>query len=151
MRSKTALEFALEYVAYGYAVIPLYPCSKRPRLKEWPKKAATTPAQVERMWRTWPDSGVGLMPPKGCIVVDVDPRNGGTESLATLDIPRNTPTQRTGGGGWHFVVRFEGDTTRLPKRPGIDYIIRGKKFFVAEPSIHPSGAVYEWEKGKQPS
>lgn len=142
-----ALEAARRCADADYAVVPLHPRDKRPRVKNWTECASTDPAQLERWFTKWPDSNLGLMPPEGCIVIDVDPRNGGNADL--LRLPKNTPTQRTGGGGWHFVVRVEPGV-ELPALSGVDYIHPGRQQFCAWPSVHPNGKRYEWVKGLEP-
>lgn len=143
----TALEAARLCAGAGYAVVPLQPRDKRPRVKNWTECASTDPVQLERWFTKWPDSNLGLMPPEGCIVIDVDPRNGGNADL--LRLPKNTPTQCTGGGGWHFVVRVDPGV-ELPALPGVDYIHPGRQQFCAWPSVHPNGKRYEWVKGLEP-
>src|SRR5207248_2102427 len=92
----------------------------------------------------------------GLIVIDVDPRSGGTDSLTELQslmgsLPA-TLTARTGGGGVHFVYAHPGGEVhntagRLPgitePLPGID--LRGDGgYIVAAPSRHRGGAAYSW-------
>ncbi|MCM2327337.1 MAG: bifunctional DNA primase/polymerase, partial [Lysobacter sp.] len=138
---------ALRYARAGYRVVPLKALDKAPWLEKWPKRATTDCEQVKAWWAEQPESNVGLMPPEGCIVVDVDPRHGG--SADGLDLPASTPTQETGGGGEHYVVRVE-EGAELPERPGVDYLRPGKHQFVAEPSVHPSGELYLWRPGLAP-
>jgi hypothetical protein len=113
------LQAALRYAAHGYRVVPLVERDKKPRIADWNARATTKPSQIETWWRKWPRANIGLMPPVGCVVVDVDPRNGG--DATALCIGRATPTQRSGGGGSHFVVRVP-EGVSLPRMEGIDYI-----------------------------
>lgn len=116
--------------------------------------ASSDLADVVRWWRAWPDAGVGIATGGGFFVLDVDPRNGGDESLAKLvaehgELPQ-TVTQQTGGGGTHFLFSMpEGFTTRSPIAPGLDVKARGG-LIVAEPSLHMSGNLYAWEPGLSP-
>lgn len=80
----------------------------------------------------------------GLVVVDVDPRNGGTESLAGL-VKRGLcpPTRfvRTGNGGLHLYYRHPGPHIRIPGGKirlgnGIDVKADGG-YVAAPPSIHP--------------
>jgi putative DNA primase/helicase len=85
-----------------------------------------------------------------CFVLDVDPRNGGDESLALLvekygALPA-TYTVRSGGGGWHFYFRlpdFEVASGTNVLGPGLD--IKGEHSYVVAPgSVHArTGALYE--------
>ncbi len=87
------------------------------------------------------------------LVVDVDPRNGGDQSLRNLmfDIGENldcerVPSVRSGGGGLHLYYRKPPGRTRvtLPKLyPGIDFKRVGG-YVVAPGNDHPSGATYRW-------
>src|SRR5215470_7716276 len=95
---------ALEYVRRGWAVLPLHPvrggdcgcgdpsCSsagKHPLGALVPKglTQATTDETVVRDWWTLaPDANIGVRTgvESGLVVLDVDPRHGGDESLTEL-------------------------------------------------------------------
>lgn len=86
----------------------------------------------------------------GLVVIDVDQRNGGHESMAQL-ITRGLlpPTSwvQTGSGGVHFYYRHPGG--QLPNsqgRLGQGVDVRGDGgYVVAPPSIHPkTGQPYQW-------
>ena len=143
----TALEAALQYARAGLRVVPLKERGKEPWLSKWTSAATSDPKLIEAWWTKRPDSNVGLLPPEGCVVVDIDPRNGG--SAESLGLPGATPTQHTGGGGMHYVVRVPNGAV-LPKVPGVDYLEPGKRQFVAWPSVHPNGKPYEWQAGHEP-
>jgi putative DNA primase/helicase len=100
----------------------------------------------------WPDANIGINP-DGIFVVDEDPRHGGDKTLATFQgehgkLPE-TPTQKTGGGGRHFLFKMVPqllDLFRFPKEigPGLDLKF-SNGYIVVAPSIHPdTGAAYEW-------
>lgn len=88
---------------------------------------------------------VGVACGRGIAVVDVDPRNGGLESLAALvakhgELPR-TPTASTGDGThYYYAVVEQGIGKRIP---GIDFIGVGG-YVLAPSSLHPSQRHYEW-------
>lgn len=113
------------------------------------KEASRYPPAVARWYRRFPDANTGIVcGPSGVVVIDVDPRHGGTASLAAL-LDRHGPlpptlTASTGGGGWHHVFadphRQAKSTTPLP---GVDILARGK-LFVVDPSGHRSGGTYSW-------
>lgn len=98
--------------------------------------------------------GVGVLTgaPSRAVVLDVDPRNGGEGSLATLLAHRGAlPATRTvlsgrGDGGRHHYFRIPDDVTvRNSSRvfgPGIDVLSKGR-FVVAPPSMHPVGGRYQ--------
>jgi hypothetical protein len=86
----------------------------------------------------------------GLIVLDVDPRNGGDETLHALErlhgeLPP-TPRVLTGGGGEHYYFRLpvsEQAGVGASVGPGLDVKADGG-YVVAPPSVHPSGARYAW-------
>ena len=87
----------------------------------------------------------------GVVAVDVDPRNGGDETFEELQRDRgplwdlDCAIARTGGSGVHYVFRMP-EGVRLPAKlgPGVD-LLHGNRYFIVEPSVHPSGRRYEWE------
>lgn len=164
---------AADYAARGWRVIPLHSigdngrCTcgktdcgspgKHPRTRSGLKDASVDPAQVAAWWRTWPTANVGLVTgaDSGLVVVDVDPRHGGDESLAALiaeegELPV-TIEAGTGGGGRHLVFAHPSETIRnkANMRPGLD--VRGDGgYIVAPPSNHASGRQYTWADGRGP-
>ncbi|MEK7848503.1 MAG: bifunctional DNA primase/polymerase [Chloroflexota bacterium] len=144
------LEAALDYLRRGWSVLPVGG-DKRPLLR-WAEFQQRRPSETEvRGWFAhWPDAGVGIVTGKvsGLAVLDVDPRNGGNNTLDDLvaqghRLP-DTPLAWTGGGGSHHYFAAQGDTPTIPAlAPGIDLKAEGS-YVVAPPSIHPSGRRYEW-------
>ena len=86
-------------------------------------------------------------------VLDVDPRNGGCESLKLLEALHglfiDCPVQQTGGGGTHYFFKLPRGTTLkaghtlTPEYPGMEYK-SGRGMVVVAPSTHASGNAYEW-------
>jgi putative DNA primase/helicase len=111
------------------------------------------PATILRWSSEWPNANVGIATgsKSGTFVLDVDPRNGGDESLEALqqdigELPE-TVTVRTESGGRHFYFQF-GDTDTFRNSasklgPGLDIRAEGG-FVVAPPSLHISGNRYAW-------
>ena len=146
----THLEAALRYANPGFKVFPLY--GKIPLTPHGHKDATVDAGTIRRWWNTWPDANVGIRP-DGFFVVDEDPRHGGDATLATFEgehgkLPE-TPTQRTGGGGRHFLFKLPSELEglgRFPKElgPGLDLKF-SNGYIVVDPSIHPdTGVAYEW-------
>jgi hypothetical protein len=143
---------AQDYAACGWSVVPIQPRGKRP-LVAWlalQQHIADT-QEIAGWFRRWPDANVGIVTGhiSGIVVVDVDPRHGGQQSLADLErehgpLPR-TAEVATGGGGRHlyFVHRGALLHNRVGLRPGIDLRAEGG-CVVAPPSVHPSGRRYAW-------
>jgi hypothetical protein len=89
------------------------------------------------------------------VVLDVDPRHGGDETLRDLvarhgPLP-DTPTVLTSDGGCHFYfARPAGEKVHgRDVGPGVQLKADGG-YVVAPPSIHPSGWRYSWEVGRSP-
>jgi putative DNA primase/helicase len=143
---------ALDYCRRGWRVFPV--AGKVPRLTAWPAQATTNEATARRWWQTWPTADIGIATGGGLLVLDVDPRHGGDNSIAELErhhgpLP-DTPRSLTGGGGVHLYCAVDqpiGNRTGLA--PGID--LRGDGgFVVAPPSRHANGRRYEWDLGSSP-
>lgn len=168
-KESKVLQAALEYVAMGFHVIPLYAvengiCNcearencdnpgKHPRVS-WTKYQddPATSKKIRGWWKYWPKSNVGIVTGKGSgiIVLDVDgPMGEKTLKDRKYHVPA-TVLSRTGGSGWHFFFKHPGFECRnfsskigetiLPK---IDFRGDGG-LIVAPPSKHKSGNLYEW-------
>ncbi|WP_425297971.1 bifunctional DNA primase/polymerase [Nocardia brasiliensis] len=133
---------ALDYAAQGIEVFPLKPRTKIPLTSHGMKDATADPAQIREWWKRWPTANIAIRPAEGLIVLDVDPRSGGTlEALGALP---DTWTARTGGGGWHVWMRYPDKTrAKVAGCPGVD-IKTHLGYLVAPPSIHPDGGIYAW-------
>ena len=166
--AKTKGTWAIEFAKRGWPVLPLhYPlaegqcscrkpgCSsaaKHPMTKNGLKNASAGPATVMSWWKETPRANVGILTgaESGLVVLDIDPRHGGEQSLAELEnqfgeLPA-TLKVRTGGDGWHFYFAHPGGQIRNKTniRPGID--LRGDGgYIVAPPSVHASMGNYAWD------
>jgi hypothetical protein len=108
------------------------------------------PELIKEWWTRWPNAMIGAAVPDSCVVIDIDPRNGGSsEELETLVGPLpDTLTVWSGrnDGGRHLYFRRpagELTGTRLPR--GIDLKVRG--YMIMPPSVHPvTGRPYRWER-----
>ena len=168
------LDAALSYAARGWPVLPLHgvregactcgrpDCSspgKHPRSAHGVNDATADKQQIEAWWGDWPDANVGVATGavSGLVVLDVDPRNGGDDSLDARiaehgPLP-DTVESLTGGGGRHLLFKHPGGTIRT--RPdalgrGLDLKADGG-YIVAPPSLHASGKRYEWELSSDPA
>lgn len=151
----TLRDAALAYAAAGLPVFPLAPRSKAPLLSKEDNDgrgfhdATTDSAQIRQWWNETPNANIGIHPPAGVLVVDIDPRAGGDAELRRLlrrfgPLPA-TWTTRTGSGGWHlwFTTPDRGDL-RGKLAPGLDLKTHSKGYLVAPPSVHPNGQRYHW-------
>jgi hypothetical protein len=120
---------------------------KHPRSAGWQKTPLWSSEQLELMEETGQfTTGYGVLC-SGLIVVDVDARNGGLDSLAKLPIDLDNAglivATGSGGGSRHFYFRApEGVSLvhHLPQFPGIDFKSSG--FVVGPGSRHISGKTY---------
>ena len=108
---------------------------------------ATTDAGTLAEWLArYPWANWAGRPPVGVIVVDEDPQNGGDTTIAAWaaegqHIPA-TLTARSGGGGRHFWLSYNGPTVgKLGK--GVD-VKTNTGYLVLPPSRHHSGGSYQW-------
>jgi hypothetical protein len=115
----TLPEAAVLLAQRGYRVFPVAedkaPLTPRGHLD------GTSDVEAVRRW-AW-DGGIGLVIPDRTFVVDVDPRNGGCETLAAVveahgTLPQ-TRTVRTRSGGWHYYFGL----TPLPRSCGHKFVL----------------------------
>ena len=107
---------------------------------------------VREWWRKLPGANIGLRPPAGYVVIDVDVRDGapGARTWRELTAGRAVPgtlTMVSGSGGWHFWFRLphEGKLRKnlMHLTSGIDVKHHGG-YLVAAPSVHPdTGGLYQ--------
>lgn len=168
------LQAAIEYARRGWAVLPLHTpdaaghcscgkgdCSsvgKHPRTMNGLKNATTDEAIINQWWTMWPDANVGIVAGEasGLVILDVDSRYGGDDSLEELmdtygPLPQ-TAEALTGGGGRHILFRHPGTSIRNSAGrlgPGLDIRADGG-YVVAPPSLHASGKNYIWEVSGHP-
>jgi hypothetical protein len=114
--------------------------------------------QIRDWWRQWPAANVGIATGGGLVVVDIDPRHGGAETIAALRDELgawpDTVEALTGGGGRHIYLALpEGVVVRNSASvlgSGVD--VRGEGgYVVAAPSSHVTGGVYAWEASSDPT
>jgi len=132
------LAAAMKYAANGRAV---FPCNldKSPRIKGG-FKSATTEAHLVGAF-DWDKALIGAEIPHGQIVVDIDPRNGGLDTLKLLtrDLPP-TKLVRTRSGGSHAYYAVDPELElRSTLGPGVDIKQHGKGYVIVPPSEG-----YEW-------
>src|SRR5262245_33603292 len=149
--SNPFLAAAQEYLRLGYHPIPCAPREKRP-LVAWKAFQTTMPTaeQLTAWWDRTPDANVALVLGRGRFAVDLDGGEAAEALLAQagISLPAEAPRSRTGGGYHVFLSSYNpipdrvGLLTTDGSKPQVD--IRGIGIVVAPPSIHPSGARYEW-------
>lgn len=142
---------ALEYAAHNWAIFPLR--GKVPAIagSRGVLDATTDVARVTAWWAgRYTGANIGGRVPAAMIVVDIDPRHGGTDSLAALQ-QRHGPLPSTlttlsgrGDGGQHlFYRRPSGKLSARRLGPGMD-LKTSSGYVVLPPSIHPeTGQPYQ--------
>lgn len=159
MSLATPLAYALAYAQLGWHVLPIEPRAKVPIGRLVPRgmlDASTDPEDIRKWWKASPDAGIGIaLAASGLVAIDVDPRNGGTDSFEDLQARhgslRSDVMAYTGGGGEHHVFLIpSGTQVSLPGilGPGVD--VKANGYIVVEPSLHPSGNAYCWEASSSP-
>lgn len=145
------LEHALRLLERGFAVFPLQHKKKIPYAKSKGfVEASTSPELARGVWTTRPSSNIGIATgkPSGIVVLDID----GAEGYQFLEsrgyeIPE-TLTVITGKGKQYYFKAPEAEMNNRASMGGketkVDFRGDGG-YVVAPPSIHPSGAVYEFE------
>ena len=122
------------------------------------KDATTDEAAIRAWWTAEPRANISIATEASHLVVlDVDPRHGGDESLEQLQAlvgKIETAIVQTGGGGRHFYFAGNGrpilskplDAERFP---GLDVKAAGGAV-VAPGSVHISGGRYAWGGSSAP-
>jgi hypothetical protein len=140
---------ALGYARRGWRVLPIHEGEKRPALSDWPSVATTDAHQIADWWVQSPNRNIGLATGggSGFFVLDIDPKNGGTTTLASLEgengpLP-HTYSVRTGSGGRHYYFLMpEWELSNSPgqlRGTGIDVRGNGGQV-VAPPSVTAVGS-----------
>ena len=163
---------ALKLASRGLSVLPMHSAprgrctcpegnacarpGKHPITRHGVNDATTDDEQIVKWWTEHPDANIGIAAGResGILVLDIDPRNGGTETLQRLEkelgpLPE-TVTSNTGGGGEHRIFKYPDFPVRKDSAgkllgPGVDVLSDGC-IMVAPPSRHLSGNRYGGRK-----
>jgi Bifunctional DNA primase/polymerase, N-terminal len=163
----SGLLWALYYARRGWPALPLHSveggqCTcgdvncrspgKHPRTQHGVKDASVHSLHINRWWRWWPSSNVGIATGivSGLLVLDIDPRNGGEASYDQLR--KKFPAAfadlfevQTGSGGTHLYFECRSPApSRANILPGIDVKADGG-YVVAPPSRHVNGTRYRFK------
>lgn len=149
------LQAALKLAANDW---PVFPCietrgdrAKSPYTKNGFHDATTDPGQIRIWWEYKPAALIGIAIPAWLMVIDIDPRNGGSRA-ALEEKTGPLPTTLTcwsgrGDGGQHlWFVRPKGDLTGTKLPPGVDLKDGGRGYVIAPPSLHPDSGLAYWEE-----
>jgi hypothetical protein len=169
------LDYALAYARLGWAVLPVWSvdsdgrcrcgrpngekghkAGKHPHSRLAPQghNDATTDEQVIRDW--WaedPEAGIGVsLADSGLLALDIDPQNGGQESLAALEaehgVLHSDCTAITQGGGEHRLFKADPEMS-YPGSLGKGLDLKHHGYICVAPTLGPSGE-YRWAAGRSP-
>lgn len=148
----TPLRYALCYAALGYFVLPLEPDGKRPLARLVPhglRDATTDPGTIRRWFTEEPRANIGILPPAGVLVLDVDAPERWPELAQKHPELVAAPRQRTPRAGAHLFLGLpESAVGKLSSTvralEGVDIRGLGKSYLVAAPST-VGGRAYRWE------
>jgi hypothetical protein len=138
---------ALRYASRGF---PVFPChrNKSPMTAHGFKDATTDARQILTWWDASPEASIGV-PTAGYLVLDVDARKGGDQTLAEYEAKHGpmpvTPTAKTGSGGRHYwFAKPEGKAfkSKASIAPGLDVRTDGG-YVIVPPSVNEVGP-YAW-------
>ena len=129
---------------------------KHPLRRGWPTKGTTDRQLIIEMLLEHESYGVQTGHRAGMVVLDVDPRHNGDETLYDLQrthgrLP-DTVSVITGGGGTHHIFSINGRRLRSSAGklgPGLDVRADGGQI-VGPGSLHASGQRYVWEMSSHP-
>jgi hypothetical protein len=150
---KTKRDWARHLASQGFPVFPITPNAKKPPLiKKWQDLATQDPKQIDAWWDEWPDANIGGAT-NDFVVIDVDPRNGGEETFAGLEVIEHFPdtaTTLTPSGGRHLIYVAPDGPVQSGKQlgPGIDIQARGK--YVVMPGSTIDGRTYTRQDARSP-
>jgi len=159
------LRSALVYARRGWFVFPVHgiwkkemcTCKKGKKCRH-PGKHPKTPngfkdATIdEKLIREWfkvgdiANIGIATGEKSNLLVIDVDLKNNGFESIKNLGLT-DTLQVDSGGGGKHFYYEYPQSLSISSSggklAPGVDIRANGG-YIIAPPSIHISGKSYQW-------
>lgn len=165
------VEQAISLTRAGFAIVPVhYPVSggcscrrhscssigKHPFPSKWQESYSNKPDEIRAWWKAFKDPNAGVVTgkPSGVVVLDIDVKTGGYDSLEDLQVKNGklpeTATVETGSGGRHFYFKAPNHPVKNATGivPGIDF--RGDGGFVVSPgSIGLKGA-YDWYDEQTP-
>jgi hypothetical protein len=157
------------YAGSGWETLPLHHSTsktisngrerldgKRPIDRNWSTKEYDSTAVIARCIDE--NRNMGIRPGRGQVIIDVDPRHGGNESLLNLCLDHGLDTDRyprvrTGADGDHFYATVPAATDivlTLAAYPGLEFRSQGHQC-VAAGSVHPNtGHHYAWDTKHPP-
>lgn len=174
-KAPKALDYALSYAALGWSVLPVWSVDEhgqcrcgRPNNEKGHKAgkhpqsnlaphghhdSTTDVEQIKEWWATDPDAGIGVsLSDSGLLALDIDPQNGGRESLTALEaehgVMHSDCTAVTQGGGEHRLFVADSEMS-FPGTLGAGLDLKHHGYICVAPTLGPSGD-YKWAAGHSP-
>lgn len=159
------MDVARTYIELGFKVGPVHSvfegsctcanpacahAGKHPATPHGAHSFTNDPDRLAEMFAGGPHN-LGVSPPKGVFALDIDPRNGGDDTVRALEkangeLP-DTVEVATGGGGRHLLFSApDTETFSGSLGAGVE-IKRHGGLLVAPPSLHASGSHYRFCDG----
>jgi energy-coupling factor transporter ATP-binding protein EcfA2 len=139
----------LNLVARGYSVIPEYPKSRIPVVKDWCRYSKQLPTEQELLiWDKFPNNDTSLVlgEASGVIALDLDYNIDGLHEKI-LDICGTSPLIKRGSKGATYLFKYNGERSKSFSKKGVvvaEILAENKKTTIP-PSIHPkTNKPYEW-------
>ncbi len=126
---------------------------KHPRTKHGLEDATLDPQAFARALNRWPDANLGVRTGIGFDVLDIDSEAadlalGEVARAAGARLESRGPMVRT-GRGWQLYWQPTGHGNAVGLVPDADWRGRGG-YVICPPSVHHTGAPYQWEVGCGP-
>ena len=174
-KAPTTLDYALQYIELGWYLLPVWGVNddgscrcgllndapghkpgKHPQANLAPRghlDATSNPDIARDWWATDPDAGIGIsLAQSGLVALDIDPRNGGDETLAKIEsqhgVLYSDCVAVTQSGGEHRLFRAE-ENTSYPSSIGSGLDMKHNGYIVVAPSLGELGP-YRWHDNKSP-
>jgi len=142
------LDTARSYANCGWHVFPCKERGKTPLTKNGYKAATTDHSQIQTWWENRPTANIGIATGEisRFVVLDIDAKNNGEETLKEFGPLPDTPVVFTGNGRHVWFTYPDHHVPSSAGKIGAGLDIRGDGgYVIAPPSIHKNGKMYAWD------
>lgn len=142
--------YAEQHIVAGFEVFPCNPATKAPLTINGHRSASSDPTLVRMWWDAHPAALIGVKVPDDFVVLDIDPRNGGSLEALTAAVGLLPDTYTVwsgrGDGGHHRYYRLPAWVTeqhihlrgKVPNAVGVDVKAQGRGYVIGYGSLHPA-------------
>jgi len=147
---------ALACARMGWAIFPRRPRDKQFFTHNGLQGAITDDATIRAWWDRWPDANIGVACGASDLLAhdfDTDREDYDGDGLLAHLREQYPTTEQKPGGGFHLVFRqargpkFGDSAHSMPRGVHVRGVVG---YFVAAPSAHPDGPLYEWMPERSP-